>query len=181
MKSDIAELIQDSNRGSENTTKAACYTRMLLKPMQDRRASGDDLRNYYYMLRLPEAWIRFNVMGCPGIPELVCEYGGDPNVPHRLAFRVLGMGGKNCCAIAQATHLGILSSCGVLEPETTLICGNPTISASLWQGIYLDDLLITSRAEAGAVVSLDSTFTPLACSGDGHGCAESAEGRGGLQ
>ena len=79
---------------------AACFTRMLLEPNQCLRGSGDDLRNFYYTLRLPPGWVRFNSVR-RRVAKHVAHHGGDV----RLCFRVSGVGDRNGCAIAQATKL----------------------------------------------------------------------------
>lgn len=75
----------------------ACFCRMLLKDTEILRGSGDDLRNYYYSLRLPENWIKYNAVGRRVAPQLVQRFGKDPAIPHRACFRVLGMGDVNAC------------------------------------------------------------------------------------
>ena len=139
---------------------AACFARMLLEPCQYLRASGDDLRNFYYMLRLPPNWVRFNSVGRRVDSHVVEQHGLDPAVPHRLCFRVLGMGDRNGCAIAQATHEAILKSVGLLDPQETLAYGRTVPAGDLWQGVYLDDLLIASRQTLADPVPLDGTFIP---------------------
>ena len=138
----------------------ACYTRMLLQPNEYLRGSGDDLRNYYYALKLPENWIKYNSVGRRVDKSLVATYGGDPSIPYRLCFRVLGMGDTNGCAIAQATHEAVLKSAGLLAPEVTLKYGDPVPKSDLWEGVYLDDLLITLRMKIQGAVPLDGTFVP---------------------
>ena len=145
---------------------AACFTRMLLGPCQYLRASGDDLRNFYYMLRLPPNWVRFNSVGRRVDPCLVAEHGLDPSVPHRLCFRVLGMGDRNGCAIAQATHEAILKSVGLLDPQMTLAYGKRVPAGDLWQGVYLDDLLIAARRTLDVPVPLDGSFVPPVAQAD---------------
>ena len=125
----------------------ACYTRMLLQPNEYLRGSGDDLRNYYYALKLPENWIKYNSVGRRVDKSLVATYGGDPSIPYRLCFRVLGMGDTNGCAIAQATH-------------EALKYGDPVPKSDLWEGVYLDDLLITLRMQVQGDVPLDGSFAP---------------------
>lgn len=80
---------------------AACFTRMLLRDNQFLRASGDDLRNYYYALKLPPCSLRYNAVGRRVPPKLVKLMGADPSRHYGLAFRVLGMGDRNACDIAQ--------------------------------------------------------------------------------
>ena len=145
---------------------AACFTRMLLGPCQYLRASGDDLRNFYYMLRLPPNWVRFNSVGRRVATDVVAMHGLDPAVPHRLCFRVLGMGDRNGCAIAQATHEAILKSVGLLDPQETLAYGRTVPAGDLWQGVYFDDLLIASRQTLEYPMPLDGSFVPPPAQGD---------------
>ena len=138
-----------------------CFTRLLLKPSEYLRASGDDLRNFYYTLRLPDDWVPYNSLGRRVDPELLKEYGKDPSVPHRLCFKVLGMGDVNGCDIAQATHEAILEREGVFEAQCVLAYNKAVPDDALWQGAYLDDLLIALRIDVGAPIPLDGSFTPL--------------------
>ena len=140
----------------------ACYTRMLLEPHQYLRGSGDDLRNYYYTLKLPDNWVKYNSVGRQVDASVVRDFGGDPACRYRLCFRVLGMGDVNGCDIAQATHEALLQRFGLLGPETHLVYGKPAPVGSMWQGVYLDDLLITSIRSMGFEVPLDGSFEPPA-------------------
>ncbi|CAE7376397.1 unnamed protein product [Symbiodinium microadriaticum] len=143
-----------------NLPSAACFTRLLLRPNQYLRGSGDDLRNFYYNLQLPEGWEKFNPVGRRVDARVVEEQGLDPRVHYRLCLRVLGMGDRNGCAIAQATHEGILRRHGGLDPKTTLRYGEQAPRGDLWQGVYLDDLLVVQRVTVDAAVPLDGTFVP---------------------
>lgn len=138
----------------------ACYSRMLLDDNQFLRGSGDDLRNYYYALKLPSNWVKHNAVGRRVAPELVQYFGFNPAVPHRACFRVLGMGDVNACDIAQAVHEAVLKREGLLVPETTLVYGHPVPEAPLWEGIYLDDLLVTYKVTTTDPIPLDGSFQP---------------------
>ena len=144
----------------------ACFTRMLLRPDQYLRGSGDDLRNYYYSLKLPENWIRFNSVGRRVCAEVLREQGRDPQVPHRLCFRVLGMGDRNGCCIAQATHEAVLKKHGVLQEAEKLVYGRHVPVGDRWEGVYLDDLLITQKVTMPYDIPLDGTFVPPAAQAD---------------
>ncbi|CAE7654091.1 unnamed protein product [Symbiodinium sp. CCMP2592] len=157
---------------------AACFTRLLLQPNQYLRGSGDDLRNFYYNLRLPEGWERFNPVGRRVDARVVEEQGLDPRIHHRLCLRVLGMGDRNGCAIAQATHEGILRKHGGLDPETTLRYGQSAPRGDLWQGVYLDDLLVVQRMTVGAAVPLDGTFDPPEASAEDADMQEVSKAEG---
>ena len=138
----------------------ACFTRMLLRSNEYLRGSGDDLRNFYYALGLPETWIRYNAVGRRVDPKIVAAKGLDPRVPHRACFRVLGMGDVNACDVAQATHESILRDAGLLEPETVLVYGKSAPLTDIWEGVYLDDLLVARRCTYHSEVPLDGSFTP---------------------
>ena len=144
----------------ERLPSGACFTRMLLGDKQFLRGSGDDLRNFYYTLRLPDSWIRYNSVGRPVDPKVVKEFGGDAAKVHRLCFRVLGMGDRNGCSIAQATHEAILRAHGLLSPTQTLVYGRHVPDDDLWQGVYIDDLLVTLRLTLDRPVPLDGSFIP---------------------
>ena len=133
---------------------------MVLEPHQFLRGSGDDLRNYYYTLRLPDNWIKYNSVGRQVDAGVVRDFGGDPDRRYRLCFRVLGMGDVNGCDIAQATHEALLQRFGLLGPETHLVYGKPVPTGSLWEGVYLDDLLVTSVRNLDHPVPLDGSFVP---------------------
>ena len=138
----------------------ACFCRMLLEDNEYLRGSGDDLRNYYYTLALPANWLRFNAFGRRVHRDLLVEAGLDERVPHRACLRVLGMGDVNGCDVAQAVHEAVLRHGGVLDPKSTLVYGEPVPVGRLWEGIYLDDLLIAYRHELEYKVALDGSFIP---------------------
>ena len=143
----------------------ACLCKLRLRSNQYLRGSGDDLRNYYYALALPENWVKFNSVGRRVCAELVKEFGGEPGVAYRATLRVLGMGDINACDIAQGVHEFVLQSNGVLMDEHRLEYGKPLPESDLMEGVYLDDLLIVYRKTMGYDIDPDS-FQPPAASGD---------------
>ena len=148
--------------GWEALPSGACFVRLLLEPNEFLRGSGDDLKNFYYMLKLPSGWVRYNPVGRRVDKAVVREFGGNPAQDHRLCFRVLGMGDKNACSIAQATHENILKRHGLLKAEHKLVYGEPVPTDPLWEGIYLDDLLITLKVAMPSEIPLDGSFVPPA-------------------
>lgn len=143
----------------------ACFTRMLLEPNEYLRGSGDDLRNFFYTLKLPDNWVRFNSVGRRVDPSVVQQCGGDTTIPHRMCMRVLGMGDTNACDIAQATHECILRSAGLLTEDSHLVYGEPAPSGDVWDGVYLDDLLVVSKCMVDFPIDPVS-FVPLKPSGE---------------
>ncbi len=104
---------------------------------------------------IPGSWVRFNAVGRRVDPKLVKLSGGNPAMPHRMCMRVLGMGDRNACDLAQAVHTHILQSNGILQTQNTLAYGEPVP-----EGIYLDDLLVTFRHRLDRPIPLDGTFVP---------------------
>lgn len=138
----------------------ACFGKLLLQPHEYLRGSGDDLRNYYFALELPSNWIGYNSVGRRLDPAVVAEFGGEVGVDYRACFRVLGMGDRNACDIAQATHEAVLERVGLLSSSTKLIYGQHTPSGRIMEGVYLDDLLVVQKCEYDQPVPLDGTFIP---------------------
>ena len=133
---------------------------MLLKPWEYLRGSGSDLRNYYFALKLPENWIRYNAVGRRVSDEVARDFGGQKGLHYRACFRVLGMGDRNACDIAQATHEAVLEKAGLLGSSTKLVYGDHAPTSNIWEGVYLDDLLVVQRCSMERDVALDGTFLP---------------------
>ena len=144
----------------------ACFNRMRLNPNQYVRGSGDDLRNFYYTLKLPDEWIKYNSVGSTIQASVVAAAGGDASVPHRMCLRVLGMGDCNACDIAQATHEAVLQSAGLLTENSKMVYGDPAPRGDVWEGAYLDDLLIACKIDMDEAIPLDGSFVPPVPSGE---------------
>lgn len=144
----------------------ACFNRMRLNPNQYVRGSGDDLRNFYYTLKLPDEWIKYNSVGSTIQASVVAAAGGDASVPHRMCLRVLGMGDCNACDIAQATHEAVLQSAGLLTENSKMVYGDPAPRGDVWEGAYLDDLLIACKVDMDEAIPLDGSFVPPVPSGE---------------
>ena len=138
----------------------ACYTRMVLLPHQYLRGSGEDLRNFYYNLELPPGWVRYNGFGRRLPREILVEEGLDPREDYRLCFRALGMGDTNACSIAQAVHEHVLQTEGLLKPSNILRYGRSIPRGRTWQGVYLDDLLVTQVCDTPSGGPVGKDFSP---------------------
>lgn len=143
-----------------------CFTRMLLESNQYVRGSGEDLRNFYYMLKLPDNFVKHNVVGRRIPREVLQEHGFNPLIPHRMCFKVLGMGDTNACDIAQAVHEHILQKAGVLSPKHILQYGRAPPQKTRWEGVYLDDLLVAQICRTPDGRAVDADFKPPAIHSD---------------
>jgi hypothetical protein len=131
----------------------ACYLRMILKEGEVLRGSGDDLSNFYYHLMLPSEYLRFNGFGRRVSPEVVAKFGGDVTRPHRLCFRVLGMGDTSACDIAQGLHEDLVARFGGVSGRDFLRLDAPPPQSKTWVGVYLDDLLVTQKVRRADLVA----------------------------
>ena len=114
---------------------------LILDQTQSIRASGDDLSNYFYLIKHLEAWQPRNAFGRPFRGALLPEAGLKPNVLYLPAFRVLCMGDTNGVDIAQATHEALLKKVGCLKPHQTIIHGQVFPASNTLEGLYIDDHL----------------------------------------
>ena len=77
--------------------------------------SSEDIRCFFYLFSVPEAWIRFMSFGKEVPKKLIPEDRRD--TPHYLASKVLPMGFVNSVAIAQHVHRNVVRRCmGSLQP-----------------------------------------------------------------
>ena len=111
------------------------------------RGSGYDIKVYYYNLRQDPGQARHNAVGNIVDPCVVERFGGDPSVPHYLAFNVYGMGDLNACDIAEAVHQNILEASQAFPAESQLHFGDPVPASRTWIGLYLDDYLVIRRTQ----------------------------------
>ncbi len=115
---------------------------LILEETESIRASGDDLSNYFYLIKHLEEWQPRNCFGKEFKGKLLPDLGLSPNETYVAAFRVLCMGDQNGVCIAQATHEAVLKASGCLEDKNTLRYGKPFPAARTLEGLYIDDHLV---------------------------------------
>jgi len=114
---------------------------LILEHYQSIRASGDDLSNYFYLIKHLEEWQHRNCFGKPFKGSLLAEAGLESDTLYLPAFKVVCMGDTNGVDIAQATHEAVLREACCLLPENTLIHGKLFPSSKTLEGLYIDDHL----------------------------------------
>lgn len=114
---------------------------LILEHNESIRASGDDLSNYFYLIKHLEAWQPRNCFGRPFRGDLLPELGLKPRELYLPAFKVLCMGDTNGVDIAQATHEAILKEEGCLDDLQTLAHGELFPASRTLEGLYIDDHL----------------------------------------
>ena len=114
---------------------------LILERHQSVRASGDDLSNYFYLIKHLESWHTRNCFGKPIKGGRLEGMGLDANTLYLPAFKVVCMGDTNGVDIAQATHEAVLKEAGCLVEANTLIHGRVFPCSDTLEGLYIDDHL----------------------------------------
>ena len=117
----------------------ALLTQIIVPKGFSIRGSGDDLSNYFYLLKHKEEWLPRNTIGEPVSGKLFTKYGCDPQKFYMLSFRVIPMGDTNAVDIAQQTHLEILKDCGTMTDGEVISYRAPLPASDCLEGLYIDD------------------------------------------
>ena len=115
---------------------------LILEPNQSVRCSGDDLSNYFYLIKHLDSWLHRNCFGDPIKGDKLKGLGLDPKLKYLPAFRVVCMGDLNGVDIAQGTHEALLESAGCLQPHQKLVYGEVFPPSNTIEGLYIDDHLV---------------------------------------
>ena len=115
---------------------------LLLEPSESVRGSGDDLSNYFYLIKHLKGWLRRNCFGDPITGALCTELGLDPSQKYLAAFKVVCMGDTNGVDIAQATHEAILQAANCMNEHNMLVYGRTFPASRTLEGLYIDDHIV---------------------------------------
>lgn len=115
---------------------------LVLEKTESIRASGDDLSNYFYLIKHLDEWLPRNCFGQPIKGSMLPDLGLSPNVTYMASFRVLCMGDQNGVCIAQATHEGVLKAANCLNEDQTLNYRKVFPASRTLEGLYIDDHLV---------------------------------------
>eukprot|EP00438_Fugacium_kawagutii_P030304 Skav204412 [mRNA] locus=scaffold398:166413:168713:- [translate_table: standard] len=118
-------------------------TQLIVPKNSSIRASGDDLSNYFYLLKHHEEWLGRNTIGSPVKGREFLDYGCEPEKEYILSFKVIAMGDSNAVDLAQETHFQILREVGCLRPDETVAFRCRLPAKSTWEGLYIDDHVVT--------------------------------------
>lgn len=118
-------------------------TQIIVPPGYSIRGSGDDLSNYFYLLRHKDEWLPRNAIGKVFDGKGYEKYGGAPGQRYLLAFRVIAMGDLNAVDIAQQVHLEILREASCMDPQDVLEFRSPVPATHTFEGLYIDDHIVT--------------------------------------
>eukprot|EP00435_Cladocopium_sp_Y103_P007248 s2633_g2.t1 len=114
-------------------------TQLIVPPDYSVRGSGDDLSNYFYLLKHNENWLPRNAIGRVFDGEGFEKYGGEKGKKYLLSFCVVAMGDLNAVDIAQQVHVEILRDCHCMQPGEALAYKQVLPSSHCYEGLYIDD------------------------------------------
>lgn len=124
--------------------------RLVLRPQEKLIASGNDLRDFYYLFKATKSRCRRNVLSekiharevshlsCVG-PEHV-----DAGMIH-MSLATLAMGDTQAVELAQTCHLGLGYQNKVITSETLLSLQSPPPRGDTAVGIVIDDFISLSK------------------------------------
>lgn len=107
------------------------------------RGSGDDLSNYFYLIKHHEDWLHRNTVGHAFDGAGYEKYGAEPGREYLLAFKVVAMGDLNAVDIAQQVHLEILKDCDCMRDDECIEFRSPLPASHTLEGLYIDDHIVT--------------------------------------
>ena len=117
-------------------------TQLILEDNQSVRCSGDDLSNYFYLIKHLDCWLHRNGFGDPIVGHKLPGLGLEPHRKYLPAFRVVCMGDTNGVDIAQGTHEAVLVGAGCLQAHQKLVYGKMFPASDTLEGLYIDDHLV---------------------------------------
>ena len=107
------------------------------------RGSGDDLSNYFYLLKHNQDWLPRNTVGHVFDGEGYEAYGGKKGEKYLLSFKVIAMGDLNAVDIAQQVHFEILQDGGCMQDGERIEFKQPLPATHTLEGLYIDDHIVT--------------------------------------
>ena len=126
---------------------------LVLKDNESVRASGDDISNYFHLLKHRHAWVRRNAVGNPLAGEELLQYGAQKGCRYYLGLQTVPMGDLNGVCVAQATHEAILEEANCMQPQECLAYGKVVPSGDTWEGLYIDDHIVIQKHKRGRKMS----------------------------
>ena len=118
-------------------------TQLIVPKGYSVRGSGDDLSNYFYLIKHHEEWLPRNAVGSVFDGKGYEMYGGEPGKDYLLSFRVVAMGDLNAVDIAQQVHLEILRDCDCMHTDECIEFQSPLPASHTLEGLYIDDHIVT--------------------------------------
>ena len=137
------------------------FCRLIVRPDEDVRGSGSDLKSAFFQCRNAPGSAPRNAVGNPFDGEGYEEHGAIGGQKYYIGFVVLGMGDHNSVDIVQALHTDLFVGNQAVGDNGFLAYGDVFPQQGVIQGIYIDDLILahvcaskTARLPVGPDVDL---------------------------
>lgn len=117
-------------------------TQLIVPHDHSIRGSGDDLQNYFYLLKHQDNWLPRNSVGKSFDGAGYEQFGGEKGKRYLLAFAVVAMGDLNAVDISQQVHYEILRDCDCLRDNERLEFKSPLPASHTYEGLYIDDHIV---------------------------------------
>lgn len=133
-------------------------TQLIVPKGYNIRGNGDDLSNYFYLLKHEESWLPRNAVGESIDGQGFEKFGGVAGKKFVLSFRVIPMGDLNAVDIAQQVHLEVLKDCHCMRPEEVISFKEPLPATHCFEGLYIDDHIVMQILPKKGLRSRDARF-----------------------
>eukprot|EP00438_Fugacium_kawagutii_P025255 Skav212857 [mRNA] locus=scaffold786:244787:247873:+ [translate_table: standard] len=132
-----------------------------LLPGEEMVVSSEDVRCFFYIFAVPQAWHRYLGFN-KRVPSNLHAHSSQPHV---LCARVLPMGFKNSVSLAQHVHRVVVKRAsqrvdGQLEPQQELRKDKVFTSASAIHRVYLDNFDQMEKIDAGLAATISGKPCP---------------------
>ena len=126
----------------------------LLRPNHEFELYAEDAKDFYYLLRWPDARTVETCLGTPVCKQDLERAGLSnceslPPGPLEVLLRVPAMGDQKAAELAQCAHQFTLLSGGCLPETEWMSYGLRPPTASVWSGAYIDDLGVVGSRPVG--------------------------------
>ena len=136
---------QERRLGWARLPVGAQLGRIVLDRGEVLRASGDDIRTYFFRLKNIEGTEHRNCVGRQIDGSEVTEFGGIPGVKYRMGLRIVGMGDLNAVDVAHCTHQDLLIHFGCMDPTKVVELGRVMPDGNVYELLYIDDHIVVHR------------------------------------
>ena len=141
-------------RWIRSLASAESLCRLQLRPDQLLTASGNDLRDFYYLFSVSEERSKRNILAGPvkreEVEHLRCFHSGlSSDEPIYGSLCTLAMGDTQAVSLAQTCHVGLALQSNIATAETLLTLSGPVPRGNLAVGIVIDDFVSIAKIGAG--------------------------------
>ena len=135
------------------------FTQLIVPKSHSVRASGDDLSNYFYLLRHHESWLGRNTVGKPVKGKHFLDYGCEAERDYILSFKVIAMG--DCNAVDPRSRNSFTDSNRMQAAwirQKLLLLRAVSPAKLTWEGLYIDDHIVTQVVPKRRLRKKDQKF-----------------------